>query len=192
MILLPVLLLGLVFAKAYEIIESWLQPLLEVMPGTVFHQPTVRFFAIVLLIAVLFFLTGALARTRMGRATGHWFELAFLSRLPFYNTLRTLAAGLSGQHDADAMRPALVTVDQPGLEQFGLILESHTDGRFTVYLPSSPNPGSGTTVIVSADRVQELDVPVQRMLACLSRWGQGAAALLQGLNPGAHYKERPN
>lgn len=178
-IVLPLLLLGLAFAKLHEIIAGWLQPLLDALPGTIIHDPTGRFLSVVLAILVLFLVVGALAPTRMGRKLGHWLELAMLSRLPFYNMLRTLAGGLAGQTDAAAMRPAIVTVDAPGLQQFGFILEAHADGRFTVFLPSSPNPGSGSTVIVGPDRVQELKVPVRSVLACLGRWGHGATAILQ-------------
>ena len=179
LITLPLLLFGVMIGKIYQILEERIIPLLNAMPGTVFSRPSVRFCAIVLAIALLFLLIGAMARTRMGQATGHWMERVLLSRLPFYNMVRTLTSGLAGRDDMASLKPVLVTVDVPGLCQLGLIIERHSDGCATVYLPSSPNPGSGTVVIVEPSRMRELHTPLPKLLQCLSRWGHGTAAMLE-------------
>lgn len=175
---LPVLMMGLVIAKGYQLLAGCIRPLLEAMPGTLFHSPAVRFCAVLLAAAGFLLLIGAFSRARIGRATGRWIELALLSRLPLYNTLRTVASGLVGHAEAQSMQPILVTVDVPGLEQLGLIVERCSDGRAVVYLPSSPNPGSGTVVIVDASRMRELHVPMRSLLQCLGRWGNGTVALM--------------
>jgi uncharacterized membrane protein len=77
------------------------------------------------------------------------------------------------------MQPVLVTVDDPGLVQFGFLLETHPDGHFTVFLPGSPNPGSGTTVIVGSERLETLKMSSTGVLRCLSNFGRGTAALLE-------------
>lgn len=179
LILLPVLLLGLILAKLYELLAGWVHLLLDAMPGVIFHSEFIRFLAVVLAIVVLFVTVGVLAETRVGRATGRWLELSLLSRLPFYNTLRVLVAGLAGRKETEAMRPVVVKIDDAGLDQLGFSVETHADGRLTVFLPDTPNPSSGTTVIVPRNRLRDLNVPVGSVLGCLVRWGHGTAKLLE-------------
>ncbi len=178
-IALPLLLFGLVIVKIYQIVAQYILPLLYAMPGTVFHSPVARFIAIVLAVLLLFVLIGAVARTRMGQIIGSWLERTVLSRLPYYNMVRTMLSGLAGRDDTASLKPVLVTVDVPGLCQLGLIVERHADGCATVYLPSSPNLGSGTVVIVEPSRMRELHTPLPKLARCLSRWGYGAKAILE-------------
>jgi len=178
-IALPLLLFGLVIVKIYQIVAQYILPILYAMPGTVFHSPAARFIAIVLAVLLLFALIGAVARTRMGQIIGSWLERTVLSRLPYYNMVRTMLSGLAGRDDTASLKPVLVTVDVPGLCQLGLIVERHADGCATVYLPSSPNLGSGTVVIVEPSRMRELHTPLPKLARCLSRWGYGAKAILE-------------
>jgi uncharacterized membrane protein len=179
-IALPLLLLGLLIKQIFLVLQGIIQPLLDVLPGTVFKNPTVRFLLVCLAIALLLMLIGLLAQTRMGRAIGGWLESKVLNRIPFYSLLRNLAVGMTGRDDAESLKPVRVTVDVPGLEQWGFIMERHADGSATVFLPSSPNPSSGTVVIVEPARLREVPrVPGRKVLMCLGRWGAGSAALLE-------------
>jgi len=179
-IVLPLLLVGLLVKQIFLALQEAIQPLLDVMPGTLFKNPSIRFLAVCLGIAVLLGLIGLLAQTRMGRAIGRWLESKVLNRVPFYSLLRNLVVGIAGRDDAESLKPVRVTVDIPGLDQLGFIIERHADGRATVFLPSSPNPSSGTVVIVEPERLHELrNVPGRKILKCLSRLGDGTAALLE-------------
>lgn len=185
-IVLPLLLLGIGIEILYGVIADWIRPVLEAMPGTIFQNVAVRFVAVVGVVILLFLVVGVLAGTRPGQSIGRTIQVSTLNHLPFYNALCAMVAGLAGRGDTAAIKPVLVSVDEPGLQQLGFLLETHADGRSTVFLPGSPNFGSGNTVIVVPERVQELHVSVHAVLGCLSRWGHGSAALLQqGASPPA-------
>jgi uncharacterized membrane protein len=179
-LVLPLLLVGLVFERVFTTLQGLLEPLLSVLPGTVFRRPSVRLLVVGAAVAVLLLLVGWLTHTRIGRAAGRWLESAVLDRVPLYPLMRSLVSGLAGQQDETALRPALITVDAPGLQQLGLIVERHPDGSATVFLPSSPNPSSGTVVVVEPSRIRELDVSTRAVFGCMARWGDGAAAILKG------------
>lgn len=179
-VVLPLLLLGAVIEILFGIVAGWIRPVLAAMPGTVFQNEAVRFVAVVGIVVLTLLLIGVLAGTRLGQSIGRRIELSVLSRLPFYNALRVMVTGLAGRGYAGAMKPVLVTVDDPGLQQFGFLLETHADGRSTVFLPGSPNPGSGNSMIVAPERLQELHTSASSVLRCLGRWGYGSAALLHG------------
>jgi uncharacterized membrane protein len=178
-VILPILLLGVVIEVMYGVLAGWLSPILSILPGTVLRSEAARFIAVLIAFLLLTFIVGAFADTRLGRRAGKWVELTVLQRVPFYNALRVVVLGLSGREGADAAKAVLVTVDQPGLQQLGIRMETLPDGRCAVFLPGSPNPGSGTLVIVAPERLQALDISVPEVVRCLSRWGHGSGALIQ-------------
>lgn len=178
-IVLPLLLAAYVLVQFYGALESVIRPLLEALPGTVFHDPRVRLVVVGLAILVLLMLVGWAARLRVGQTIGRLLEMWVLNRIPFYRLLRNLASGLAGKEEAHSMKTVLVTVDVPGLQQLGLLIERHADGNSTVFLPSSPNPGSGTVVVVDPSRIEDLPMPVHEVFRSMSRWGDGTAAGLE-------------
>jgi len=178
-ILLPLLVVGLLVEQIFLALHALLLPLLDAMPGVVFQRTAVRLVAVCLTFVVLLYMVGLLARTRMGRALGGWMEPGLQNHVPLYLVLHNLAAGLVERGEEKTMIPAQITVDSPGLTQLGLIVEQHADGSATVFLPGSPNPSSGTVVVVDAERIRELHVPVPSVFKCVGSWGHGTAALLE-------------
>lgn len=176
-VLLPVLLVGLFIEKVFSVLQGVVHPLLDAMPGTVFHNPWLRFGAVLLAVLLVLLLTGLLARTQAGRSVGRRVETGVLRRLPFYSVLRNLASGLAGKEDERSLRPVLVTVN-PGLQQLGLLIERHADGSGTVFFPSSPATGTGTVLVVEASLIRELRVPGHKLFNALGKWGLGTADLL--------------
>jgi uncharacterized membrane protein len=63
------------------------------------------------------------------------------------------------------------------------IIERHTDGRFTVFVPSAPTPVAGSIYILTAKRVHPIDVSVLKVMSCVSKWGSGSSELLAALQP---------
>ncbi len=184
-IVLPVLLVVFVFKKLYETLKTVILKLVDVLPGKIFSEPAVRVAAVVVVIVVLLMLLGLLTHMRLGRAIGRWIEGAFLRRLPLYSLLRNFAKGLAGKEDEHALKTVLVTV-KPGVQQLGLLVERHADGSGTVFLPSSPNPSSGTVQIVEASLIRELHVPAHMLFKCLSRWGDGTTNVLAMMRDREH------
>jgi uncharacterized membrane protein len=181
-VLLPVLLVGLLLERVFAVLQGVVHPLLDAMPGTVFHNTWLRFVVVLLAGLLVLLLTGLLARTRTGQSVGRRFESAVLQRLPFYSLLRNLASGLSGKEDERSLRPVLVTVN-PGIQQLGLLIERHRDGSGTVFFPSSPTTGSGTVLVVEASLMRELRTPGHKLFSALGGWGLGTAALLAAAPP---------
>jgi len=178
-IVLPVLLVAFVAEILFTAVQDVIRPLMDSLPGVILRHRYLRFLATCFVAVVLLMLTGLLAQTRKGRSVGLWLESKVLNRVPFYSLVRSFASGLAGSHNEIALLPVLVTVDIPGLEQLGFIMERHANGNATVFLPSSPGVSSGTVVIVDPPRIRELDVSGRKLLMCLGRWGNGTAALLE-------------
>lgn len=178
-IVLPLLLVVLVLQQIFSALQEVIRPLVDALPGKILQHRSVRFLVISLVFVVLMVLVGWVARTRLGQAIGRWLEAKILKHVPFYSLLRNLSSGLAASDDEKSLKPVLVTVDVPGLQQLGFIVERYADGSATVFLPSTPNPSSGTVVVVEPARLRELRVPAKQVFKCLGRWGDGTAALLE-------------
>ncbi|HEX7878540.1 MAG TPA: DUF502 domain-containing protein [Candidatus Eisenbacteria bacterium] len=179
-ILMPLLLILLIGKKLIEMLQGMFSPVLDRLPGEIIRSATVRFLLLCLLVAAILVLVGFIARRRVGRAIGAWLERRILNKLPFYTHLRGLTTTLASTDHDHSLRTARIEVDIPGLEQLGVIMEYHEDGSATVFLPSAPNPSSGTVVIVARERIRELTIPVRSVVGCMGRYGHGTAAVLKG------------
>ena len=181
-VILPVLLAGLVLEKIHLVLRSVLTPVLEALPGTVFQHRFIQGLLLLLAVAAVLMLLGFMARTRFGTACGRLLHRRLLRHLPFYESVRRLNDGLQGKFEGDSFKPVLVTMN-PGMQQFGVIVERHPGGVCTVFLPSAPNPGSGTVALVEAALLREVPVPMHKVFRCQSQWGHGAWAVANAANP---------
>ena len=91
--------------------------------------------------------------------------------------MRNLTQRLPGNQDETRFRPAVVTIG-PGRRMLAFIVEAHTSGDYTIFVPLTPTSSVGNVQIVSNDMVHVLDVPAMQALNCLLSWGDGTEALL--------------
>jgi len=103
--------------------------------------------ALATLLAVFFllafcFLAGLLIRMRMGQLAQKRVENLLLQRLPGYVVFKNLTRQLAGQEGIE-FAPALVDLYGSETRVVGLIVEEHADGKFTVFVPTSPTATLG-------------------------------------------------
>ena len=115
--------------------------------------------------------------SRLGQATGRWVERTLLSRVPGYTAVRAIVGGLTDASREGVVKCGLLTVD-PGIEAFVLVIEDHGGDHLTVFIPGSPNPGSGNVQIVRKDLVRMLNVRMTDIGSALQQWGVGSAKVL--------------
>ena len=171
LVILPVALLAAAAAKAISVVQGVLTPIVEILPAWLQHPWVVAAF----LVVAFCFLAGVLVRTRFARVAGRAVDRGFLEKIPGYTVFKTLTHRLSGQGDESA-EVALVSFEDH--QEIGFVMERLADGRSAVFLPSAPTATSGGLMIVPAERIRILDVPMKKAFGCFSHWGTGAAELL--------------
>ena len=87
-------------------------------------------------------------------------------------------------------KPALIEIEDGALCP-SFLIETHDDGRSTVFVPSVPTPMAGSILIIQSERVFPLDVPVTTMMQCISKWGSGSAVLLEAYRNGSSASANP-
>jgi uncharacterized membrane protein len=137
-------------------------------------------FAILIVVGISF-MFGLALTSRRGQATGNWFEGKLLYRIPGYAALRAIVGGLADASKEGVVKSGLLTVD-PGIECFVLVIEDHGGDHLTVYVPGSPNPGSGNVQVVRRHLVRMLNVRMTDITAVLHQFGMGSAKVLKKHN----------
>lgn len=176
--LLIILPIGLALVLGMKFI-SMLRPMTEpVMP---FLPESFRFPALIAVLMFLFlsFGAGLLALTAIGQSVGQFIEDSVLYRIPGYSTVRSLTRRIGDVEDTRKFAPAFVELE--GTLVLAFIIETHDDGRYTVFVPSVPTPAAGSIYIMDRSRVHLIDAPFMDAVRCVSKFGVGSAELLKSM-----------
>jgi uncharacterized membrane protein len=176
LIVVPTYLAVLLLAKAVGGLLALLGPIVALLPQGVQHFG--RILAIVLVVLVCFVL-GLIARTGVGRRAIEAFERHVLERLPGFALLRSVVRRVSGAGDEAQFQPVLVEIEEALTP--GFIVEEIGDDRFVVLVPSVPTPAAGSLYILPRERVHWVDVPITEAIAVITRWGAGTSGLLKAM-----------
>lgn len=176
-VVLPLMVVLALLAKVVMGVHAAAQAVMAKLAGEgseAAHFPIL--FAILIVIGISFAFGLALT-SRRGQATGNWVEQTLLRRIPGYSTLRAILGGLADESNEGVVKSGLLTLD-PGIECFVLVIEDHGGDHLTVYIPGSPNPGSGNVQVVRRDLVRMLNVRMTDITAVLHQFGMGSAKVL--------------
>ena len=158
--------------------------------------------AVVTLVALLLVLlvcygAGLLARAAFGRALSERFENRLHALYPRYTVIKAMTQGLGGGSGHDALSSVLVSFDDHQMLAFEVERSpemnsgGNTDSgaeikptshpeQVTLYLPGSPDPWSGTVINVTPDRVQTLDTPFPDLLGAFEKLRLDSQKILRG------------
>lgn len=176
-VLLPVVVLFVLVTKVVLTTRSGAQSLIEAFAG---HDSVVAEFPMiyaVLIVIALSFALGLTMISRRGRSVGTWIERTMLFRVPGYSALRAVIGGLTSVESEGVVKPGLLRT-RDGVESFVFITEDHGNGKLTIFMPGTPNPGSGSVKIVPKELVSPLHVRISTVANALQQWGVGSARLL--------------
>ena len=176
LIVVPVYFTVLLLGKALKGVAALLAPIVALLPERVHHFGPIL--AIVLVVLVCFML-GLIARTGLGRRAIEAFERRVLERMPGFAMLRSVVRRVSGSSDDAQFQPVLVEIEDALTPAF--IVEELDDDRFVVLVPSVPTPAAGSLYILPRQRVHWVDLPVTEVIAVITRWGTGTSKLLKAM-----------
>lgn len=180
--LVPITVLVLLLDKAFALAHKVVGPLAAALPvESVLGLQTPKLLAIGLIVVGCFG-AGLLARTARIKAWVEVLETSVLSLFPGYEFLKGTGESLLGVTSKGSFAAVLVRLDDS--QQLGFCVEVLDSGLVAVFIPDAPNPRSGAVHILTADRVQALNLPMTSVLKCLKRFGAGSNELLRTLSTG--------
>ena len=134
----------------------------------------------VLVLILVSFAAGIVARTGVGRRIAGWSETSVLGRLPQYRLMKSMAEGLAHIESESGLKPALVSIEDGW--QIGYVLEQLESGWVAVFLPQAPTPMAGSVMYFPADRVRPLGITMVQAISIVKAIGVGSAAALRGVD----------
>lgn len=176
--MLPLALVVLVFGWVYGLVAGALAPI----TAPIRLPLALANLMVVAAIVALSLLLGIAVMTRPGKALFAGLERTLLHPIPGYLSAKdTLALFAGTKKRAAFLSVVLVDLTGHGVLVTGFVTEEHSDGSNTVFVPTSPNPTSGTVYHVPPHALTLTDVPAETALRCVISCGSGADILLAGV-----------
>lgn len=174
--LLPLIVVLVLLGQGLAMISGIAAPLAERLPEREFGGVAAVTLVGLVLILLLCYGAGLLARAAFGRALSENFENRLHALYPRYTVIKAMTQGFAGTMGGRALRPVQVSFDDHQLLAFEV--ERLADGRVVVFLPGAPDPWSGSVVLVPPERVANVSIDVGALNRSLKGLGIGTAALL--------------
>jgi uncharacterized membrane protein len=187
--LLPLVVVITVFGQGVALVARMAAPLISMLPAGNVGGIALATLAAVLLLLLLCYGAGIAARATLGRSLSERFESRLQTLYPRYAVIKAMSQGLHGALGERVLKPVLVTFDDHQLIAFDM--ERLDDGRAVLYLPGAPDAWSGSVLVVTAERIEALDIDATQLARSMQRLGLGTAALLQAAAAGAQPRMAP-
>ncbi len=182
-VILPLLLFVALARWLAGLLRELTRPLAGMIGPHIAGGDTVAFGVAVAVMLAACFLTGILLRTRVGAMAWESIDHVLERLTPGYRTLRDTVGQLLGSNQgAGALRGEVALVQlhgpQSAVRQIAIVTARHTDGSFTVYVPTAPLPTQGFVYHLRPEVVElwpdiGFEAAMRVVLAC----GSGAAEL---------------
>jgi len=121
-------------------------------------------------------LAGLLARSTGGKRLYAKLDNVLLHMIPGYAWVKGLTGDVSEEEAEEVLKPVIVRFDDQF--QLGFEVERAADGLVAVYLPSSPNPRSGTVSYVTSDRIQSVEGGFKVVTKICKNLGRGSTEMV--------------
>lgn len=136
---------------------------------------------VILLLLVLCFAGGVVARRSLGKRFTESVEKYLLMLFPRYAIFKEqLTGNIGGEVLRNQLKPVMVSM--PDGQRLAMEVERglvDDVSHVTVFFPGSPDPWFGSVVVVEAFRVKRLDVPFGVAIATAEQLGRGSLRLLE-------------
>ncbi len=174
-LLAPIVVLTVIVAKALDFAKKGLNGVAVYVPAASDLTAGAATVASVVLVALVCFLAGLVARTVTAQRVVDALELSVLSKIPAYDYLKQESASALGVSGIAEL--PVVFVPMEGGWQLGVQTEALSDGLVSIFIPGAPNPHSGSVFFFSTDTVRPAGIKLVTALNCLRRCGAGASEL---------------
>lgn len=175
--LAPLVVLLVILEKGYGIIQKITLPLVN-------HFPRVHVLGIALqeligivIIILICFAAGLLARTAKAKKLIQKLEDSILSFVPGYSFMKNMNESIMGIESNENLKVILVPTDAG--QQFAFLIEEINENKFAVFIPDAPNPWSGSVVFVEKKDITEVGISQKEALSCIRKLGFGSKNLLK-------------
>jgi len=181
-VILPAVVLILIFRWLFNWITDIIQPLTNILAAKGQLQEIVADVLVIAIILAICFVVGVVVRTKAGQFFQENLENRILKLAPGYPTIKSVVQQFIGQKQSPFSSVALVQVFGNETLMTAFITDTHDNGRFTVFIPTGPNPTSGLIFHLKKEYVHAVNVPVEETMRSVIGCGAGSTNLINAYN----------
>ena len=177
-VILPVAILVFVFKWVFGVVARVIQPLTNlILIKSNLREIMADLLALVIIISVCFII-GVIVKTQIGRFIHTSLENSILKFAPGYSLIKETIMQFLGRKKTPFSSVALVQVFGNETMLTAFVTDEHSDGSYTVFVPTGPNPTSGNIYHLESRFVHQVDVPVEDAMRSIISCGAGSAMLI--------------
>ncbi|GAA3725933.1 MULTISPECIES: DUF502 domain-containing protein [Flavobacterium] len=175
--LVPLVVLIIVLEKGYGLVQKTTLPLVSTLPKVSVLGLAIQELVGILIIILICFIAGLLAKTAAAEKLVQKLEDGILSFVPGYSFMKSMNENILGFESKEDLKVIMVPTDAGW--QFAFLIEQISENVFTVFIPDAPNPWSGSVVFVEKKDIREIEITQKQALACIRKLGYGSKELLK-------------
>jgi uncharacterized membrane protein len=183
LVVLPAIILLAAFRWMFSIVSELIQPLAGPVAKLVNAPDIVIDLMVIILILIGCFFVGNITATRFGKWLHEHLDSLLAKLAPGYNLVRDITHQLLGNNASSSFnkgevaRANIFGADIP-TQVTGIITSHHSNGWFTLFVPTGPNPTSGMIYHLPPQQVELLtDATVDEALRTIIACGAGSGEL---------------
>ena len=180
--LIPLAVVAILVGKLVHVMREVSGILLPLLPVDTHIGTFVLNLLAVLVILGFCFLAGLAAQRAHAKKIVAKLETTLLAALPGYAFIKGFGDNLRRSDEiSESFIPVAVHFDD--YSQLAFEIEREPHGKVALYLPSAPNPWSGTVVYVDPERVIRLSITLNEALKNIRMLGKGSETMLERDHP---------
>lgn len=182
--LLPLVVVAFLLGQVAQVVWVVVKELNNYLPTQTPLGYASLFFAAIALIVLACFMCGIIARRSLASKFTTVVEKYLLMLFPRYAIFKEqLSGNIGGEVFKNCLCPVLINLEF--YQRVAFEVERTMDNRVVCYLPGSPDPWSGTVIIVKDTQVQRMDVDFGETLGAFEKLGQDTQRLISILDVSA-------
>jgi len=184
-ILLPVAILAMGFRWLYRLVTDIIQPFTNLVVNFIGFPEIVGDLFVLVAMAGLCFVMGYLVTTKGGAYLHARFDDRLARFAPGYRMIKDIIGQFVGDKSKSPFangEVALVNIfgEQTATQVTAIVTSRHPDGRFTVFVPTGPNPTSGNMYHVNEPQVKlQPEIKIEDMMRTIIACGAGSGDLFR-------------
>lgn len=179
--LVPIAVLVIILGKIVNVLARLATPLTAWFPMDRVIGFAIADLLAVAVIVVVCFMAGLVARSSVVVRYINSLESRFLYSIPGYTFIKSMTSSVAGVEDDKSLTPVLACFDDAS--QIAFKVESLPDGKVLVFIPGAPDPWAGSLYVMSADRIEPLDVSLKDAVKKIRALGSGSSDFLPARTP---------
>ncbi|MFC2027446.1 DUF502 domain-containing protein [Chloroflexota bacterium] len=177
-VLLPVAILVFLIKWLVDLISDVVDPLSDVLVDELSLADYIADIISITVVVFILFVLGMLVKTQFGTFIYEVVEKRILRIAPGYSAIRESIGHILGHARPAFSQVALAQLDESETLVTAFVTDTHPNGRYTVFVPTGPNPTSGNIYHINKKYVHIVDISVDEAMRSIVSCGAGSKSLI--------------